>query len=424
MEAPSPEIIERDRHFPFNFTVNMIDGAGFGFALGFASFTTIIPLFVSSLTDSALLIGLIPAIHVLGWQLPQLFTARSVARRKHYKPMVMFFTTQERLPFLAMAAVAWFVPGFGPRVALIITFLTLIWQAVGAGFTATPWQSMIAKIVPADRWGIFFGSQSAAANLFASGSAVLAGVILDRFDSPLDFTLCFLLSSVGMTISYIFLGLTREADSLPPAVEQSQSHFWNALLDILKQDANFRWFLLVRVLAQVGTMGFAFYTVYAVRHLGVSEVMIGVMTGVLTIVQTAANPLMGWLGDRWIHRGVMIIGLSSAVLSSFLAWLAPQASWFFLVFALAGIANVGIWTISMTITLEFGDEHSRPSYIGLANTLVAPTAFVIPLIGGLLADNFGYPSAFIVSVVGGIATILVLIFLLRTPKEHARLLKA
>lgn len=420
MEAPSPEITQRDKHFPFNFAVNIIDGGGFGFALGFASFSTIIPLFVSSLTDSALLIGLIPAVHVLGWQLPQLFTARSVARRVRYKPMVMFFTTQERLPFLALAGVAWFVPGIGPQIALALTFLMLVWQALGGGFTATPWQSMIAKIIPANRWGLFFGSQSAAASLFASLSAILAGLILDRFEAPLDFTLCFLLSSVGMTISYIFLGLTREVDSLPPAIEPSQSHFWQGLLDILKRDANFRWFLLVRILAQLATMGFAFYTVYAVRHLGVSELMIGVMTGVLTISQTAANPLMGWLGDRWMHRGVMTIGLSAAVLSSILAWLAPHAGWFYLIYALAGIANVGIWTISMTITLEFGDDTTRPSYIGLANTLVAPTAFVIPLLGGLLADNFGYPTAFIVSVLGGLATILVLIFLLRTPKEHGR----
>jgi len=422
MEAPSPEAIQRDKNFPFNFIVNILDGGAFGFALGFASFTTIIPLFVSSLTDSAILIGLIPGIHVLGWQLPQLFTARSVSQRKRYKSMVLFLTVQERLPYLAMAAVAWFLPGLGSRIALILTFIMLAWQAMGGGFTATAWQSLIAKIVPAGRWGFFFGTQAAAANLFASLSAVFAGLILDRVDSPLDFTLCFLIASVGMVISYFALALTREEDSLPSEVAQSQDRFWNNLVDILKRDVNFRWFLLVRILAQVATMGFAFYTVYAVRHLGVSEVMIGVMTGVLTIVQTAANPLMGWLGDHWIHRGVMVIGLSSAVLSSIFAWQSPGASWFFLAFALAGIANVGIWTISMTLTLEFGNEAERPAYIGLANTLVAPTAFIFPLIGGWLADNYGYPSAFIVSVLGGIATIFVLVFLLRTPKEHGRTL--
>ena len=62
----------------YNVKVNLWDGALFGVALGFASFGTVLPLFVASMTNSALLIGLVPAIHSVGWQLPQLFTASYV----------------------------------------------------------------------------------------------------------------------------------------------------------------------------------------------------------------------------------------------------------------------------------------------------------------------------------------------------------
>ena len=55
-----------------NFVLNVTEGALFGFGVGAASFGTVIPLFVSQLTDSAILIALIPYIHQLGWQLPQL----------------------------------------------------------------------------------------------------------------------------------------------------------------------------------------------------------------------------------------------------------------------------------------------------------------------------------------------------------------
>ncbi|HEY2979937.1 MAG TPA: hypothetical protein VGJ22_02045, partial [Anaerolineales bacterium] len=54
------------RNLRFNFIIGMLDGGFFGFALGFGSFLAIIPLFVRQLTDSALLIGLIPAIHNFG----------------------------------------------------------------------------------------------------------------------------------------------------------------------------------------------------------------------------------------------------------------------------------------------------------------------------------------------------------------------
>ncbi|MEH2169945.1 MAG: hypothetical protein V7K41_25495 [Nostoc sp.] len=96
--------IQKDlRH---NFTVNVIESGFFGFGSGFASFFTILPLFVSTLTDSALLIGLIPAIPRLGWQLPQLLTTNKVARLQCYKPTVMLSTIHQKLPFLGLALVA------------------------------------------------------------------------------------------------------------------------------------------------------------------------------------------------------------------------------------------------------------------------------------------------------------------------------
>ena len=51
----SAEIRQNTRH---NFTVNIADAAFFGLGLGFASFVTVIPLFVNTLTQSTILIGL------------------------------------------------------------------------------------------------------------------------------------------------------------------------------------------------------------------------------------------------------------------------------------------------------------------------------------------------------------------------------
>ena len=81
---------DNDRNLRHNFIVNTLDGGFFGLGVGFASFVTIIPLFVSQMTDSAILIGLIPAIHAMGWQLPQLLTVEHVTRLSRYKPMVVF----------------------------------------------------------------------------------------------------------------------------------------------------------------------------------------------------------------------------------------------------------------------------------------------------------------------------------------------
>ena len=416
--ALTPETIERDKNFTHNFVVNVLDGGFFGFGMGFGSLGTVIPLFISMMTDSAILIGLIPAIHVVGWQLPQLFTAQYVARQKRQKPMVMFRTVQERLPFLGLAVIAWFLPKIGPQIALGLSFGMLVWQGLGGGFTATAWQSMVGKIIPGDRWGVFFGFQSAAASMFASVSAVMAGFILERVAAPLNYSICFLLTTAAMAISWVFLNQTRETESSLVTKDDTSAGYWQSLRQILKKDHNFRWFVVVRILAQLGTMGFSFYIVYAVRNYGIGEGTAGVLTAILMIIQTTFNPIMGWLGDRWSHRGVMGVGMLAAIASATLAWLSPGVGWFYLVFGLAGIANVAVWTIAMAMTLEFGTETERPAYIGLANTLVAPTAFLIPLFGGWLADLEGYQATFIASAMGGLITALVLMFFLKDHKKN------
>jgi MFS family permease len=411
-----PATNDQVRH---NIRVNLLDGSFFGAALGFASFVTIIPLFVSELTDSAVLIGLIPAIHSVGWQLPQLLTAPKVSRLEIFRPSVLKLTVHERLPFLGLAVVAWFSPSLGDQRALLLTFLLLIWQGLGGGFTANAWQSMIAKIIPSDRLGTFFGLQSSSANLLASISAILAGLLLARLVTPIDFTACFLLAGVAMGISWVFLALTRESSSPVPAVNERNSSFWKGLGVILKRDTNFRWFLVTRMLSQLATMGFAFYTVYAVRYLGISEITIGLLTGLMMGTQIAANPIMGWLGDHRGHRIILIFGTIAAIISAALAYAGQGIAGFLVVFVLAGIANVTSWVTPMAMTLEFGRiERDRPAYIGLANTFIAPFTFLAPLIGGWLADQRGFQATFLASAIAGMITLGILLFAVKDPPRQ------
>ncbi len=417
MATLSPALLKQAKDLPFNFAVNVMDGGFFGFALGFASFSTILPLFVSTLTHSAVLIGLIPAIHTLGWFLPQVFTAQRVSQLKRYKPMVMFWTIHERVPFLALAILAWFVPRIGPSIALTLTFILLIWQGFGGGLAANPWQNMIGKIIPRERWGIFFGSQSAASTLLGAVGVVIAGLVLQNNVPNVGFSLCFLLAVGAFSISFFAIGLTREAETPAVASEIERKDFWRDLRSILQRDVNFRWFIVVRILAQIGTVGFAFYTVYVVRFYGVDEATAGLLAGILLISQTIFNPIMGWLGDHWSHRGVMALGMVAAAVSAGMIIWAPSLGWFYLAFALEGIAIVGVWTIALAMIQELGQPHEKPSYIGLANTLIAPTAFIIPLLAGWLADTVGYQATFMVTAFGAAATVFVLSFIL---KDHPK----
>jgi len=406
------------RNLKYNVIINLFDGGFFGFAIGFVSFTTFLPLYVSTMTDSAILIGLVPAVHNMGWLLPQLFTSKTVARLQVFKPYVLINTIHERLPFLFLALVAWLIPTIGPTIALVLTFVILIWQGLGSGLAANGWQNMIAKIIPSDFLATFFGLQSAVANLLASAGAIIAGTLLERNPGARGFSYLFLIASLFMLVSWLFFRQIREESTQRNKDPSPEIPLWKTIVAVFRENKPFVWFIVSRILFYFGMMAYAFFMVYAVRKLHMSEIEAGILTSVLLITQMAANIILGRIADKWSRKGVIEFGALASVASCLIAWLAPSTIWFYLVIVLEGIANTAFWTIGFPILLEFGTGDQRPTFVGLGNTFIAPAAVLSPILGGWLADNASYPIAFLVSaILGGVAA-FVLHFFVKDPKPR------
>jgi MFS family permease len=220
-----------------------------------------------------------------------------------------------------------------------------------------------------------------------------------------------------MGVSMFFLGLTREPVDDEKEIPEVLPPPWQGGWALLRRDRNFLAFLIVRLLAQFGMMSFAFYIVYGVRAFGMDEITAGWLTATLTITQTVANVVMGWLGDRVGHRSMLVVGALATALSSLLAWEARSIAWLYPVFILTGLANVAYWTIGMAFTVAFGSETERPVYIGLSNTLVAPFAIIAPLIGGWIADATNFRTTFLVSAWLGVGIVILLLLFVRDPHK-------
>ncbi len=408
-------------HLRYNVTMNLLDGAFFGLALGFGSFATIIPLFVTQLTDSAILIGLAPALHAIGWQLPQLFNAGQIARAREYKPMVLRNTLHERVPFFVLGVAALLIPVIGIKAALVITFLALAWQGIGAGFTANPWTSFVSKLIPPESRGAFFGMQGALANLAISIAAIGAGYLLETVVFPKNFGVSFSIAGIFLFVSYAALAKTREPRDEEKVVSEKQAHFWEDAKRVLKKDKNFNWYLVSRFFMMFATMGFAFYILLGLRRFQMDSITAGYFTAALTLAQTFANASMGWLGDKVGHRAMLILGALATIVSSVIAWFAPTITWLYPAFILSGIGNVALWTIGITFTVGFGNDIERPTYIGLSNTLVTPATISAPILGGWLIDKFGFESTFGLSALIGLIAAGILIFVVKDPHKNVML---
>ena len=290
---------------------------------------------------------------------------------------------------------------------------------LSGGFTATAWQSLISKIMPPHFLGTFFGMQSVAVNLFGAGGALLASVILDRLAFPESFAALFAIAGASMMISFVFLALTYEPKSAPRDVVAGLGWraFASRLWRILRADRNFRWFLVARSLTSLSLTAISFYTIFGIRRFDLSPEFVGGLTSALLISNMLTSTVIGWIGERWGLRRVLIGANVLTVLAIAIALTAGDARWFYLVFALTGIVNSTQWTTIMTITVKFCTVAERPFYIGMANTLIAPVTVFAPIIGGWLVDAVSFELSFGIFALAGLLSIVVFLVPMQEPRS-------
>jgi MFS family permease len=378
---------------------------------------TIVPLFLATLTDSALVIGVILSLPDLAWRLPQLLVAQRVSRLRRYKPFVLLTSFHERWPLFGLALTALSVPILGTQAALVLATLFVTVQWTAGGLSAPSWYALMAKIVPVRHVGAFFGSHAANAYLFAAGGALAAGILLENLAYPGNFALCFALGGASLMISQVLLAQTREAAHDPTddaAVEALGK--WQHYRAIWRRDANFRAYVVVRMLGLLAWTVLSFITLYVIRRFAPGEQVIGVLGSLFLLAQTLANPLLGWLGDRVGHRRVFVGGAVALIGSVGLLAFAPSLAWVYVAFALAGAANVANQIVAGTLNLAFGARDEKPLYIGLSNTLVAPVSLLAPIASGWLVDTSGFEALFVLTGAAAAATALLLLFGMAEPE--------
>jgi MFS family permease len=142
-----------------------------------------------------------------------------------------------------------------------------------------------------------------------------------------------------------------------------------------------------------------FLNVYLVKNLGSSTALVGwvAAAGSLTAILT-----QGWLG-RWVDRrgNIWVQGCLSLIIPFLpLAWMMATNGWQVVVInAFGGILWAGHGLASFNLLLDMAPAEARAESYALFQIVIAASATVAPLLGGRLADAFGFPPIFILSSV-------------------------
>ena len=395
-------------HFRRNFIVNMMDGAFWMLGESFVSVSTILPVFASTLTDSAILIGLVPALIQAGWFIPQLFMAGHVNRLPLKLPFARKMALVERIPYVVFPLSALLLNWIPKGTAIWVFIGVVAWRGIASGLVALPWQEVVATVIPKPVRSRFFGIGRTLGRAMAAVGSIFAGLILADVVYPNNFALSFLIGMVFMWVSYFFFSATIEPSPEVEASELKGQAIKAPLLDlpafrlILKEDHNFRRYVVSRIFFQMGSMAAGFLAVYGIQHFSLPDQQAAVFSGLLFTSGIAGFLVWGVVGDRFGPRNILLVSdlMQTAVL--ILALVAPSIWVYDLIFIVYGFAQAGYMVGEMLMGMGLGPEKLRSLYLGLVRTIPGIFILFAPLIGGAIVQTVGYPAMFLVALAFGL----------------------
>lgn len=166
------QLTEKD--YRWNFFVNSMDYAFFSLGMTLGSIFTLFPVFAKNLGASNVELGLIPAIANLGWGIPAIWGAKYAERSPRKLKLVLEVTLGERLPYLFMVLISFYLAVPSPKLALYLSILMMGIATFSMGFLGPPWMSMIEKVIDPKRRGTFFAMGNGLGAILGVGGSIIA----------------------------------------------------------------------------------------------------------------------------------------------------------------------------------------------------------------------------------------------------------
>jgi MFS family permease len=393
------------RNRRWNYAANILDSGTFALTRAALTETTILPYFVSQLTSSAFVIGLSPAIAWLGQYLPQLLGAYLVHSRTRRKPYIVLMAWLQRAGILAMLVMALAIGHLSPGVVLGGFLLVYLIYWLFIGLLIPPYFNFYAKHIPSGR-GSFLGVQALLYGAMGVIGASWVGWLLTGAPFPANFVHVLVYALLTALPALIAFHSLREVTFPIQALRQSFGDYLRQVRPLMRAHPAFGRFLLVRAVLVLGRMTIPFLAIYALRRFSLDPGVVANYTAYMLAAQSVSAPMWGYLCDRWHYHNVWLLTALVQCLHAALAFWAPAAGWFPVIFVLIGVSLGAEATAQPHTTYILSPAAETTRFIGLANTCLGPLLALGPLMGGALASWFSYTVALATSAVLAVVGVL------------------
>ena len=288
-----------------------------------------------------------------------------------------------------------------PGVAVILIIAVNAVITFCAYFANPAWTAMVADMVPREIRGRYFSHRNFAVNVPALLVVPLAGLLIQAGNRPgqpfAGYIMAFALAAVtGAIATYAFARI----DDPAPSNQAAQAPRVAEVVRIIWAAPGFVSLVVCTLIWNLGVqMVSPFLNVYLVNNLGASTAMVGYVAAAASLMALVTQQ---WLG-RWVDRrgNIWVQGVLSFIIPWIpIAWMMARAAWQVVVInGVAGILWTGYGLASFNLLLDLAPVEARAEANAIFQIVVVGSAAVAPIIGGYLADAFGYKPMFILSAV-------------------------
>ena len=404
-----------------NAVLNAAGESFWGLQTALVSSATVLTVLLTRLGSGPLLISSISAIEAGGIVIPQIFGVYIFGSAAQRKKRIILWHWFVMIPFLffmgLLVCCGSSVPKLFERWALLFFFGCF---NVSIGIVSAIWMDWLAHLYDTKSrgtvMGIGFGC-SATTGIFGG---LLAGKIIRGFHDTSEYGYLYLAAGLiaFLSISLFWFindsAIKTEPNDPAPQLRALINDFNESL-----RHANFRAFLVGRLLATAGFCILPFVTVYYTSATGG-----GLSDGAVVSCGSAqaagfalANILLGRLGDRFGHRVGLMIGAGMQVVTMGIVLTGAGTIRCVCAFASVGVCISAGLVSHYNMLFETCPHANRTAHIAAGNFIIGLGVIVFPVLAGLTIARWGLPVVFTISAIISAGALVWFMFFVKEPRR-------